>query len=245
MKKKADELQQILYITTHDLRSPLVNIDGFTREMKASLDELNTLFTEEINQLRNSNKVKRILEEEIPEAVHFITSSTAKMDRLLTGLLALSRLGRQKLTFHKLNMNQLMNQVLENYQFHIENNNIQIEMEDLPDCTGDDLQINQLFSNLIGNSIKFLDNQKKGIIKIKGEKEKNGVVYSVEDNGIGISKEYQEKIFNIFEKLDPQKPGIGLGLNIVLQITDKHNGTLQLESDLGKGTKFIVFLPYK
>ncbi|MFW6310397.1 MAG: sensor histidine kinase, partial [Prolixibacteraceae bacterium] len=243
LENKAEELQQILYITTHDLRSPLVNIQGFTKEMEASLADLKTLLEKAELNSAEKNSLKNIMEEEIPEAIHYITSSTTKMDHLLNGLLALSRLGRQKLTFRKLDMNRLINQVLDNFQFEIDKEKVEVAVDDLPACRGDDLQMNQLFSNLIGNSLKFFDSDRPGKIVISGEKVNNGCTYTVEDNGIGIAPEYREKIFGLFEKLDSQKPGIGLGMNIVKQIVEKHNGTIEMESEVGTGTKFIIFIP--
>lgn len=243
LEQKADELQQILYITTHDLRSPLVNIEGFNKEMEASLKELNEVLNDEAIPAEIKNRYLPIINEEIPEAIHFITSSTTKMDKLLTGLLALSRLGRQKITFHTLNMNDLLKNVLDTFEFEIDKNEVKVEVSELPPCRGDDLQVNQLFSNIIGNSLKFLDQDRKGKIKISGQKENGMSKYVVEDNGIGISEDYQKKVFELFQKLDPRKPGIGLGMNIVKQIIEKHNGTIQLQSELGKGTKFTIFIP--
>ena len=243
LEKKADELQQILYITTHDLRSPLVNIQGFNKEMEASLKELNEILNDETIPPEMKSRYSHIINEEIPEAIHFITSSTTKMDKLLTGLLALSRLGRQKLTFHPLDMNRVMREVLETFEFDIDKNKVKIDVSELPSCLGDDLQINQLFSNLIGNSLKFLDPDRQGEITITGQKEDGISKYVVEDNGIGISENYQNRVFELFQKLDPKKPGIGLGMNIVKQIVEKHEGEIQLESELGKGTKFFIFIP--
>lgn len=243
LEQKAEELQQILYITTHDLRSPLVNIQGFTREMQASLADLNRLLEKTEFNSANNDFFKTIMEEEIPEAIHYITSSTTKMDKLLHGLLALSRLGRKKLTFRKLDMNVLIQQVLDNFQFEIDKNEVEIEVDDLPECYGDDLQMNQLFSNLIGNALKFQEPTRSGKIVISGARVNKGCNYSVADNGIGIPAEYREKVFGLFEKLHPQKEGIGLGMNIVKQIAEKHSGSVGLESELGRGTKFIIFIP--
>jgi len=243
LEQKAEELQQILYITTHDLRSPLVNIQGFTREMEASLNDLEKLLEKGNFSPAEKDSLKEILNEEIPEAIHFITSSTTKMDNLLKGLLALSRLGRQKLNHRKLNMNRLIQQVLEDFRFETDKEKVEIAVDKLPECVGDDLQINQLFSNLIGNSLKFLDENRPGKIVISGQRVKGGCSYTVEDNGIGISHEYRKKIFGLFEKLDPKKPGIGLGMNVVKQVLEKHNGKIELESELGKGTKFRIFIP--
>ncbi len=243
LQLKADELQQILYITTHDLRSPLVNIQGFNKEMQASLKELTQVLNHEAIPLKLRSRYSPIINEEIPEAIHYITSSTTKMDKLLNGLLMLSRLGRQKLVYYKLDMNSIIREVLDTFEFEIDKNEVIAEVSDLPPCKGDELQINQIFSNIIGNSLKFFDPQRQGKINISGQKIDGMSKYVVEDNGIGISKKYHLKVFELFQKLDATTSGIGLGMNIVKQIVEKHEGDIQLESELGKGTKITICLP--
>ncbi|WP_321288976.1 ATP-binding protein [uncultured Sunxiuqinia sp.] len=243
LEAKTNELQQILYITTHDLRSPLVNIQGFNRELEASLNELTKLLKNV--ELPDSLKLSynQVVNEEIPEAMHFIRSSADKMDGLLRGLLSLSRLGRQKIIFSNLDMNKLMHDVIENYEYKINESQVEIDVSDLPHCQGDELQINQLFSNLIDNAMKFFDPKRPGKIKISGEQENEFSKYTVEDNGIGIHSEHQQKVFELFHKLNPEKSGIGLGMNIVKQVVEKHSGKIILESTIGIGTKFIILLP--
>lgn len=243
LEGKSRDMQQILYITTHDLRSPLVNIQGFNKELAASLRSLSELLKSVEIPASLKNNFVQILEEEIPEAMHFISSSTSKMDALLKGLLALSRLERQKPSFKQLDMNQLMLDVVDNHMFEIQQNKIILEINDLPNCKGDELQINQLFSNLIDNALKFFDSERQGKIKISGIIRNGFIEYSVQDNGIGIHPDHQEKVFELFHKLNPQKRGIGLGMSIVKQIVEKHNGKIVLESKVNVGTKFIIFIP--
>jgi signal transduction histidine kinase len=244
LEAKTKDLQQFLYITTHDLRSPLVNIQGFNKELGVSLKELSDLLKSDNIPAPVKKQLKTLLEDEIPESLHFITSSTNKMDALLTGLLVLSRLGRQTLDIKQLDMNQLMNDVVDNFEYEIMNKNVVLKVSDLPDCQGDARQMNQLFSNLLGNALKFLDPERSGIIHITGEKVDGFIRYEVQDNGIGIHPDHQEKVFELFHKLDPKKPGIGLGMNIVKQIAEKHNGKIELESEVSIGTKYSIFVPY-
>lgn len=245
LEAKRNELQQLLYITTHDLRSPLVNIQGFNKELAASIKELNGYLKDESIPESRMENYRLILDEEIPEAMHFISSSAAKMDALLTGLLVLSRLERQKPASNELDMNRLITDVVDNFQFEINKHRIEIDVKRLPNCNGDDLQINQLFSNLIGNALKFFSPERPGKIQISGRIENGFAKYTVEDNGIGIHPNYQEKVFELFHKLDPKKPGIGLGMNIVKQIIEKYNGKIELESEPNVGTKFSIFLPIR
>jgi signal transduction histidine kinase len=168
------------------------------------------------------------------------------MDSLLSGLLRLSRLGRAALNMKQLDMNKLMSDVVASFEFQVKEMGATLEVEELPPCMGDETQINQVFSNLLDNALKFLDPSRPGVIKISGNEEKNQVVYCVKDNGIGIGEKDKETIFEIFRRLNPvDKPGEGLGLTIVRKILDRHEGRIWVESDLGKGSKFFAALPAK
>ncbi|MBD3415021.1 MAG: PAS domain S-box protein, partial [Candidatus Aminicenantes bacterium] len=243
LQSKNKELEQLLYTTSHDLRSPLVNVEGFSRELQGSLKDLNNLITKQEISEDLKNKLKPIIEENIPESLKYILTSTSKMDRLLSGLLTLSRLGRQKLTIKNLDMDKLMKDVVSTFEYGIKEKNIKLDIFPLPNCRGDELQINQVFSNLLGNALKFSDPDRTGVIKISGQKKKDHVIYSVEDNGIGIPADHQKKIFDLFHQLDPKASGRGLGLNIVKKILDKHKGDIQIDSKKGKGTRITVSLP--
>jgi signal transduction histidine kinase/CheY-like chemotaxis protein len=244
LSRKNKELEQVVYISSHDLRSPLVNIQGFTKELGNSIKELFSIVQNKGVPKDLRKKVMPIIEEDIPESMQYILSSIFKMDSLLTGLLNLSRLERAAIKIKKLNMNKLISKVINTFEFHIKKGNAKLEISDLPPCRGDEIQINQVFSNLIDNALKYLDPNRQLIIKISGYKYMDQSIYCVEDNGIGIAPEHQEKIFDIFQQLDPKEShGEGLGLTIVRQIMDKHNGKIWLESEVGKGSKFYVSLP--
>jgi len=111
----------------------------------------------------------------------------------------------------------------------------------LPSCSGDEAQIGQVFSNLLDNALKYLDPDRKGVIRISGTRQ---LVYCVEDNGIGVKMSHQNKIFEIFHRLNPGDgtAGEGLGLAIVHRILDRHGGRIWVESKPGKGSKFFVSL---
>ena len=114
----------------------------------------------------------------------------------------------------------------------------------LPSCAGDPSQINRVFSNLLANGLKFLDESRPGQIRIYGKSQNNKSIYCIEDNGIGIASEHQEKIFQIFYQNEPNnREGEGIGLTIVHRIIEKHNGKVWVESEPGKGSKFFVSLP--
>jgi PAS domain S-box-containing protein len=242
LETKAAELQQILYITTHDLRSPLVNIQGFSKELNFSLTELHDILKQSTIPEHLQASVTEILDTDVPEALTYITSSIEKMDSLLKGLLQISRLGRKKTVYNNLDINQLIKKVIDDYKYEIETNDINIELGDLHNCKGDYDQINQMFSNLLGNAIKFLDDKKTKRIRITSTKTKKHIRYSIQDNGIGIAEKHRQKIFNMFEKLNHDKPGMGLGMSIVKQVVEKHRGKIKVESQEGEGTTFHIYL---
>ncbi|MBC8229708.1 HAMP domain-containing histidine kinase, partial [bacterium] len=243
LARKNKELEQIVYVTSHDLRSPLVNVQGFSKELDYSLKELASAIQSECVPADIREKAASILEEDIPESMQYIRASISKMDSLLSGLLRLSRLGRAAIKIEKLDMNNLISNVASTFEFQVKEADVKLEISELPPCEGDIIQINQVFSNLLGNALKFLAPVRPGIIRISGYKEKEQSVYCVEDNGIGIAPEHQEKIFEIFHKLEPAVDGQGLGLTIVSRILDRHTGNVWVESEPGKGSKFFVSLP--
>ncbi len=243
---KNKELEQIVYVTSHDLRSPLVNIQGFGREVDQAFKQVRSVLDSEDVSPELKEKLIPYLKEDIPEALQYIQSSTSKMDSLLTGLLRFSRLGRNAIIIKPLDMNKLVSNVVMAFEYQTKEKGTTLKVDDLPPCIGDEVQINQVFSNLLDNALKCLDPKRAGVIRISGEQEKGQAVYCVEDNGIGIAAEHWDKIFEIFRCLDPKAiPGEGLGLTIARKILHQHNGKIWVESEPGKGSKFFVSLPTK
>ncbi len=245
LAEKNKELEQVVYVTSHDLRSPLVNIQGFSKELEASLKDLAALLSK-IEKIPPGlqEKFSIIMDEDIPDSLKYILTSAARMDSLLSGLLKLSRVGRAAVSFADIDMNTMMQEVQQAFEFQLKDAGAVLEIEDLPPCYGNDMQINQVFSNLLSNAIKYLDPGRRGSIKISGRRDNAYVVYSVADNGIGIALEHQQKVFEIFHRLHPQDTsGEGLGLTIVNKILSRHNGRIWIDSKPGKGSTFFVRLP--
>jgi len=244
IEDKNRELEQIIYVTSHDLRSPLVNVDGYSRELEFSITELQK--TLEAGAAGES-PVER-LRAELPEmvkAAHYIRASTRQMDSLLKGLLKLSRQGRTDLDIGPLDMNVLVSRVKTSFEYQVKQLDAEIGIGPLPACKGDFVQVTQVFSNLIGNALKYADPGRKPAIAVSGRLDRKRVEYCVEDNGIGIPEEYHAIIFELFHRLDPKRTeGEGLGLTIVKTILSRLDGTIRVESTPGKGSRFYVTLPY-
>ena len=243
VKERTHTIEQLLYVASHDLRSPLVNIQGYTKELQLALIDIETSLKTVPLSDSMKTEIDTIFREDIFDSLEYITSSSNKMDKLLSGLLTLSRARRNKLICKQINMDELMNDVLDSFRFQLKEKKIELKVGSLPPCWGDEIQINQVFSNLIGNALKFTKPSGNSAIEITGKRKKSMSFYCIKDNGIGIAEEYHNKIFDLFKQLNPKRQGVGLGLTIVKQIVDRHNGSIDVESKFGEYTQFKVGLP--
>ncbi len=243
-ERKNKELELQLHIASHNLRSPLVNIIGFGRELELTCSKISNLIDNtEVNKEFRSECNATL--KDVPTALSYIQSSTAKMNQILDGLLRLSRLGRNPIVKESLNMNAMIREILLGMQYRINLQGVCVEVSDLPSCLGDAVQINQVFSNVLDNALKYLDPDRPGLIRVSGERRKGTAYFTISDNGIGISPEDREKIFTIFHRVasESRVSGEGLGLTIVRRILDRHEGDIEVRSNEGGGSVFAISLP--
>jgi PAS domain S-box-containing protein len=244
LEAKHKELEAVLYAASHDLKSPLVNIQGFGHELLESCNLIRSALSGEKKGANVKKTLDRALNKDIPESLEFILTSIKKMDSLLSGLLDVCRLNTAAVNIRVIDMNEMMAEVVASMEYQTENTGAKVETQDLPPCLGDPSQINRVFTNLMTNALKFLSPERPGRIRIHAPSQKNQSIYCVEDNGIGIDPEYLDKIFEIFYQLDPAaRQGEGIGLAIVKRIVDRHNGKIWAESVAGRGSKFFIALP--
>ena len=242
---KNEELQSIVYIASHDLKSPLVNITGFSAMLDENCKNIMAILKEFDLSDEAMQRLNPLVDEEIPESLGFIFASAKKMKMLLDGLLQVSRIGSQEVGIKTLDMNKMVYSIMDTFAFQIKEQDISVTIEELPACKGDEKLVNQVFSNLINNAIKYFDPERKGSIKVTGKVYNNECIYCVEDNGIGISKDHQGKVFELFHRLNPgdSTGGQGLGLTIAKRALRRNDGRTWVESEPGKGSKFFVSLP--
>ncbi len=251
LNDKNKELETIIYVTSHDLRSPLVNIQGFGKELQAVCEELAELLKQ--GKGADSPEIQRILECDITEALSFIGASSAKMGALLSGLLRLSRLGSSAIAPQTIDVNQMFLDIRRTFEFQLQEHQIELHCTELDSCYGDPIQVNQAFSNLLDNAIKYTAIKfpspsaaagEHGRIEVSCSTLGGQVVYSVRDNGVGIAPEYQQKVFEVFHRLDPSlTAGEGLGLSITQRMVKRNGGSIRVESKAGEGATFFLSLP--
>jgi len=219
------ELEQFAYIASHDLKEPLRNIGGFTSLLERRYIEKG--------------------DEDAKDFMRFISGSVNHMHKLLTDLLAYSRIGMQEDDHTELlDLNDILKQVSSNYQTVIKKYNVQIISTNLPIIHANRIQMIQLFQNLVGNAIKFKSEEAPEIHIHCAENAKEFTI-SVKDNGIGMEQEYTDKIFIIFQRLHNRTKyeGTGIGLSICKKIVEQHHGKIWVESQSGDGSTFYFSLP--
>lgn len=225
LKRSNTELEQFAYVASHDLQEPLRMVTSYLQLLE--------------------KRYKDKLDKDATEFIGFAVDGSNRMRALIQSLLAYSRINRVK-PFEEINLDEQLKDVLENLSTTIKENNAIIKIDELPEIYGDPVLINQVFQNLIENAIKFRNSKTPEII-ISGKKINNEYLFSVKDNGIGIQKEYLDKIFVIFKRLHSKDkyPGTGMGLAICKKIVERHGGKIWVESEIDKGSTFYFTIKEK
>ena len=239
--EKNQELEMLVNVLSHDLRSPLVNIQGFSKELSSACERIGSELDLDGRMEGDKGELYEIVERDIPESLQYIKAAAGKMDAVLSGILRFTRVGRMTLKVEPLDINAMVSVIATAMEFQMKQKSVSLQIHDLPQCFGDETLVSQVFFNLLENAHKYLDPTRPGIITISGSVEDHKVVYAVKDNGIGILPEHQGKIFEMFHRLNPKgESGEGLGLTIVKRIVERHQGEMWLESHAGVGTTFFV-----
>lgn len=244
LAEKNKELETIVYTVSHDLRSPLVNVQGFGRQLERACEKIRRAVAAASDRAL-AEELRQPVETTIPQALRFITAGVAKMEMLLAGLLRYSRLGREALTIERLDMNALLSGVVAAMKYQIDSAKADLVVGLLPDGVGDRVQVGQVFSNLLDNALKYRHPERPLRIRVEGRREGDRTTYTVADNGIGIAPEHQPKVFEIFHRLNPDAGvvGEGLGLTIAQRMLERLNGRIWVESSGEGGSTFFVSLP--
>jgi signal transduction histidine kinase len=224
-------MEDLLYVASHDLRAPLINVQGFSRELQVGLDAVR-------NGNGKSPETNAALTD-LEESLQFILTAVARMDALITSLLNVSRIGTRTNPTEQVDLRRVAQKVAESFHYQLADKAITLEIEPLPAVTGDAVQLGRLLGNLIDNAIKYMGGTpdrriRVGTCSVDGERR-----FFVRDNGMGIRKEDHEQIFRLFRRLaNGNCSGEGIGLTIVRKIVEKHGGRVWVDSAPEAGTVF-------
>jgi PAS domain S-box-containing protein len=223
LQNRNKELDDFTYVVSHDLKEPLITVEGYSRVLlKDHVQERNSAASEYIQS---------------------IIQSCARMKGLIDDLLVLSRVSRFTELTEVVSLNDVLSEVLDDLKFSIQEKHVAITLPaQAASYHCNPTQIKLVLRNLISNAIKFNKNDKP-FVKITFEDSNKQVLCSIQDNGIGIEKRFFDKIFVIFQRLNPENEGSGAGLAIVKKIVELYQGQIWLESQIGKGTTFYFSLP--
>jgi light-regulated signal transduction histidine kinase (bacteriophytochrome) len=219
LQRSNAELEQFAYVASHDLQEPLRMVANYT-EMLA-------------------RRYKGQLDEKADKYIHYASDGARRMQRLVSDLLAYSRVGSQGQPLEPTSSQKALQDVLKGLQQVVRETGTRVEFDGLPTVMADPSQLHQLLQNLISNAIKFRGDAPPHIV-VRAQREGTQWSFSVADNGIGLEQRYAERIFQMFQRLHElgRYEGSGIGLAICKRIVERHGGRIWVDSTLGKGTTF-------
>lgn len=224
LERRNEEMENFAYIASHDLREPLRMVSNYL-------------------MLLEKRYKGKVLDEKAEEYIHFAVDGAARMSRLIDDLLEYSRVKRAGRPSESVNMDQVLEQVLGSLKITLDGAVAIVTHDPLPTIIADSIQMHQLLQNLISNAVKYRRDGPR--VHISAERVGADWVFSVEDNGIGIPQDQQERIFKMFQRLHTQDeyPGTGIGLAIAKKIVERHGGRIWVRSEVGCGSTFYFSIP--
>lgn len=225
LKRSNEELQQFAYIASHDLQEPLRMISSYMQLIE--------------------RRYKGKLDKDADEFINFAVDGAERLQNMVNGLLAYSRVGTQGKSFEQTDCEAVIEETLANLKVAIEESGAEITYDSLPTLMADSSQLVQVFQNIISNAIKFRGSEPPRI-HISAERKEKEWQFCVRDNGIGIDPKYNNRLFIVFKRLHGREyPGTGIGLAVCKRIVERHGGRIWVESETGKGSSFYFTIPIR
>ena len=225
------EMEDLLYVASHDLRAPLITVQGFSRELQLGLDRLRS-------SKAKSPETVAVLSE-LDESLRFIMSGVSRMESLMGSFLNVSRIATRTYPTEEVDLGRLLEKLAPSFRYQLSEKGIALEVEPLPPVIGDIIRLGQLYSNLIDNAIKYMGDSPERRIHIGVRRTSGQQHFFVQDTGPGIAKEYQEQVFRPFRRLaNGDGRGAGIGLTMANKIVEKHGGRIWVDSEPGAGSTF-------
>jgi PAS domain S-box-containing protein len=249
LTQKTEENELFVYSVSHDLRSPLVNLEGFSEELAADARALQRLLADDRIPEDLRRQASDLLDGGVKESIGFIRTAVGRLSRIIDALLRLSRAGRVAYQPQAVEVAAVVRRVADSLHRTAAERNAAVVVGEMPPAWADPGAVEQVFANLLANALNYLDPARPGRVEVgyhgaKGLPGGPGHEYYVRDNGVGIPVAYLPKLFQAFQRLHPDKaPGEGIGLAIVRRVLERLGGTIAVESVEGAGTTFEVVLP--
>lgn len=247
------ENEMFVHSVSHDLRSPLVNLQGFAQELGLVAEDLQKLVNDPRIPVDLQQRAQSLLDNDLRESLGFIQTGVMRLSKIIDALLRLSRAGRVEYRFQQVDVNEIAAQVVDSLNTTIRLRRASVRVAHMPAAFGDATAVEQIFANLIGNALNYLDARRLGRIEVgslapeaEGDHNRAAVsrTYFVKDNGMGIPLAHQTKLFQVFQRLHPEAAqGEGVGLAMVHRIVQRHGGEIWVESHEGVGSTFFFSLP--
>ena len=240
--QKTSENETFVYSVSHDLRAPLVNLQGFSQELTLTQQQLTHVLSDERVPADVRERASTLVAGDMTESIAFIRNAVQHLSNIIDGLLRLSRVGRVEYQVASVEVNAVVSEVVASMHATIEQTGAEVRIGPLPTVPGDRNAIGQVFANIIGNALKSASPARRSEVEISATDD-NPPVFCIRDNGIGIPAEYRRKIFQVFQQVhSPRNRGEGMGLAIVRRIVERHGGRIWFESERNVGTTFFFTL---
>ena len=258
LSQTARDNEMFVYSVSHDLRSPLVNLQGFSRELTRSCDELRVALADAPVPAEVRERTLGIVDRDVAESIRYIRTAVTRAAGIIDALLRLSRAGRVEYHVRPVELATTVATVLDAMRTTIAERGARVEVRPLGTIYGDPTAVEQIVANLLHNALSYLDVSREGRIEIgmidrvpptavgppPGAWEEGCDIMYVRDNGSGIPESHMPKIFVAFQRLQPAKvQGEGIGLALVRRMVERHHGAIWVESAEGRGSTFYVALP--
>jgi signal transduction histidine kinase len=249
LRQETRDNEMFIYSVSHDLRSPLVNLQGFGKELKLVCEDLRRDLLETDMPADRKQAMLALIDRDMAEALRFLQTAVGRAAGIIDALLRLSRAGRIEYRQERVDVNALARRVVDAMQSTIRERSVTVVLHDMPPALGDPTAVEQILGNLVGNAVNYLDPARPGHIEIgalppDNHAEHPAVTYFVKDNGLGIPAAYMDKMFRAFQRLHGNvAKGEGIGLALVRRVVESLAGRVWLQSQEGIGTTFFVSLP--
>lgn len=250
LTQQNQENEMFVYSVSHDLRSPLVNLEGFSQELAHVCGELRELFAGPEVPADTRARGLSLLDGDVAESIRYINQAVLRLSGIIDSLLRLSRAGRVEYQSQEVDVKAMLARVLDSMRRTIAERGAAVHCGELPVVWGDPTALELVFANLVGNALKYADPLRPARVEIgrhdepDADEERGTLTFYVRDNGLGIAPEYHERIFQPFKRVHTQTAeGEGMGLAIARRIVERHRGRIWVESAPGSGSTFFVELP--